>query len=88
MTKPVQTERFFKNPSNDDLLEELEGAMSNIISAMECLRGYEEFSDWFDTLDDLVDEMQPDHERYESIAAAEYEAEIEALTRDYYRSVI
>lgn len=88
MKKPIQTTKFIKNPDNYDLLEELEGAMSNIASAMECLRGYEEFSDWFDTLDDVFSEMEPDHERYESIAAAEYEAEIEALTRDYYRSVI
>lgn len=88
MKKPVQTKKFFKNPSNSDLLEDLEGAMNNIADAMECLRGYEEFSDWFDTLDDVFSEMEPDHERYESIATAEYVAEIAALTRDYYRSVI
>lgn len=88
MKKPTQRDKFFKNPSNDDLLDELESAMSSIASAMECLLGYEEFSGWFDTLGDLMDEMQPDYEQYESIAAAEYEAEMEALTRDYYRSVI
>lgn len=43
MKKPIQTTKFIKNPDNSDLLEELEGAMSNIASAMECLRGYEEF---------------------------------------------
>lgn len=88
MNKPVQTQKFCKNPDNDTLLEELEGAMSSIADAMECLRGYAEFADWFDTLDDVFEEMMPDHERYECIAAAEYEAEIEALTRDYYRSVL
>jgi len=86
--KPDQRERFYKNPSNDELLDAIEEAKSSIVSAMESLRGYEDFADWFNALGDMVDEMQPEHERYESIAAAEYEAEMEALTRDYYRSVI
>lgn len=88
MDKPKQTARFAKDPDNDTLLEELENAMSSIADAMECLRGYEEFSDWFDTLDDMYDEMQPEYEKYDIIAGIEYQKEIEGLTRDYYRSVL
>lgn len=88
MEKPKQTARFEKNPENDTLLDELENAMSSIASAMEYLRGYEQFADWFDTLDDMFDEMEPEREQYENIASFEYRKEIESLTRDYYRSVM
>ena len=71
MDKPRQTERFAENPDNITLLEELEEAMGSIAIAMEHLRGYEEFSDWFDTLDDVFDEMKPMYEECEAIDAAE-----------------
>lgn len=88
MKKPEQAKKLCRNPFNDDLLESIEGAMSSIADAMDYLKGYAVFAEWFDVLGDIYDEMKPDHEQYESVAAAEYEAEIEALTRDYYRSVI
>lgn len=88
MDKPKQTERFFENPDNSDLLEELEEAMGSIAIAMEHLRGYEEFSDWFDTLDDVFDEMKPMYEECEAIAAEEYAEEMEGLRRQYYRDVL
>jgi len=88
MKKPEQTKRLAENPDNEDLLNELESAMESIADAMECLKGYAAFADWFDTLDDIFDEMQPEYEQYESIAADEYAKEIAGLTRDYYRSVI
>lgn len=88
MDKPKQTMQFEKNPDNDTLLEELESAMFSITEAMENLRGYEQFSDWFDMLDAMFDEMEPEREQYEIQAGVEYNKEIEGLTRDYYRMVM
>lgn len=88
MDKPRQTERFAENPDNITLLEELEEAMGSIAIAMEHLRGYEEFSDWFDTLDDVFDEMKPMYEECEAIDAAEYQKEMDGLRRQYYRDVL
>ena len=88
MDKPRQTERFAENPDTITLLEELEEAMGSIAIAMEHLRGYEEFSDWFDTLDDVFDEMKPMYEECEAIDAAEYQKEMDGLRRQYYRDVL
>jgi len=86
--KPEQYKKLYKNPDNTDLLNELEEAMDSIASAMQNLAGYEAFSGWFDTLSDIWDDMKPQYDEYEAIAAAEYEKEIAELTRDYYRSVM
>lgn len=88
MRKPKQFSKFRNNPDNIDLLEELESAMSSIESAMESLAGYEEFKDWFDTLDDMWEEMNSRREEYEAIDVAEYAKEIEGLNRQYLRSVL
>ena len=88
MDKPKQAKSWVKNPDNDTLLDSIESAMSNIVEAMDYLRGYEEFEIWFDTLDDMIGEMEPYHEQYEAIANAEYQQELEGLRRDYYRSVL
>ena len=87
MARVEQSKKWFK-ADNDDLLNGIEEAMGSIESAMESLRGYEEFSDFFDTLDALMDDMEPEHERYDAIATREYAEEIEALNRDYLRSVL
>jgi hypothetical protein len=87
MPKPTQTRMTFDNDAVD-LSAALEDAMNSIASAMEALQGFGDFSDWFDALGDIYDEMQPDCENYENICAAEYAEEIRGLTRDYYRSVL
>lgn len=87
MARVEQSKKWFK-ADNDDLLTGIEEAISSIESAMESLRGYEEFSDFFDALDDLLDDMEPEHERYDVIATQEYAEEIAALNRDYLRSVL
>lgn len=86
MAKPDKCK--FYRPDNDDLLDGINGAMSSIEDAMRCLRGIREFDGWFDALGNIYDEMQPEQEMYENIAAAEYEAERQALTAEYWRSVI
>jgi len=88
VNKPKQYAKLHKSADNSTLLEELEGAMYSIVDAMENLRGYEVFKDWFDTLDDMMDEMQPMLDEYEAIAAAEYREEMYGLNRQYLRSVL
>lgn len=87
MDKPVQTQVTDGN-SADNLLEALENALYSIRDAMDELKGYAELQDFFNTLDDLHDEMQPAYDQYlrgAETAQAELVAE---LTREYYRSVI
>ena len=88
MDKPRQHKKLYKNPDNADLLENSENALLNIAGAMEELAGYEEFADIFDALGDLFDELEEMYERYESIDAMEYREEMDALNRDYLRSVL
>lgn len=88
MKKPEQYKKLYKNPDNIDLLTELEEAMDSIASAMQNLAGYEAFTDWFDTLSDIWDEMKPQYDEYEAIDAAEYRAEMDGLNRQYLRSVM
>lgn len=88
MKKPEQYKNLQKNPDNIDLLTELEEAMDSIASAMQNLAGYEAFTDWFDALSDIWDEMKPQHDEYEAIDAAEYRAEMDGLNRQYLRSVM
>ena len=86
MQKPEQVK--FYTADNDDLLEGIESAMNNIAEAMENLKDIREYDGYFNALGDLYDEMKPDYEMYEEIASREYDAEQEALRREYWRSVI
>ena len=86
MQKPDQAK--FYSATNDDLLNGIESAMSNIAEAMENLKGIREYDGYFNALGDLYDEMKPDFDMYEEIASREYDAEQEALRREYWRSVI
>ena len=88
MDKPKQPKILRQNVSNDEMLQSLEDAMYDIASAMENLRGIDDFAPWFETLDGLYEEMAPDYERCKQINAAEYDDEIMQMTRDYYRSVL
>lgn len=87
MEKPRQSKHWYKADASE-MFEAIESAMASIRDAMEELRGLEMFADHFNALGDVFDDMKPDYEMYEDITSAEYEAEIAALTRDYYRSVI
>lgn len=86
MQKPDQAK--FYSATNDDLLNGIESAMSNIAEAMENLKGIREYDGYFNALGSLYDEMKPDFDTYEEIAAREYDAEQDALRREYWRSVV
>ena len=47
MRKPVQTKVLDADEDADTLLSEIEEAMDSIASAMDNLRGYERFAEWF-----------------------------------------
>jgi hypothetical protein len=86
--KPMQREKMYKCPDNDDLLEATENALDSLADAMIALRGWEEFASWFDAIGELYDEIKPEHDMYEQIAEAEDEAELDAMNREYWASVI
>ena len=85
--KPVQKIVTHNNDAAD-CLEAISDAISSLHDAMDAIRGYGEFEQFFLALDDLVDDMARDRETYEAAEQAEYRAEIEGLTRDYWRAVI
>lgn len=81
--KPKQTKVLSMNADADTLLSEIEEAMDSIADAMDNLRGYTRFAEWFDTLDDLWDDMQPTHEELDAQVQAEWEREESALNREF-----
>lgn len=83
--KPKQTKVLSMNTDADTLLSEIEEAMDSIASAMDNLRGYTRFAEWFDTLDELWDDMQPTQEELDAQVQAEWEREEAALNRDFER---
>ena len=85
MRKPVQTKVLAANEDADTLLSEIEEAMDSIASAMDNLRGYARFAEWFDTLDELWDDMQPTQEELDAQVQAEWEREQVALNREFER---
>lgn len=86
MQKPVQAK--FYGATNDDMLNGIESAMNSIAEAMENLKGIRDFDSYFNALGELYDEMKPDFDMYEELASREYDAEQEAMRREYWRSVI
>jgi len=84
--KPSQTK--FYHADTDDLAEAISSAMSSIADAMDAMKGMREFEGYFNALGNLYDEMKPDCDMYDDIAAKGYEAEQEAMVREYWRSVI
>lgn len=85
MRKPVQTKVLDADEDADTLLSEIEEAMDSIASAMDNLRGYERFAEWFDTLDELWDDMQPTQEELDAQVQAERDREQAALNREFER---
>ena len=83
--KPRQTKVLEMNADADTLLSEIEEAMDSIASAMDNLRGYERFAEWFDTLDELWDDMLPMQEELDAQVQAEWEREQAALNREFER---
>jgi hypothetical protein len=55
---------------------------------MDCLWGYDMFSNWFDVLGDLCDEIKSDYDKYHNIACEEQEREEEQMRLDYERSTM
>lgn len=88
MVKPTQRPVLWMSANNDDKLDATEGALLNISSAMDCLRGYGMFSNWFDALGDLFDEIKSDYDKYYSIACEEQEREERQMNLDYERSTM
>lgn len=85
MRKPVQTKVLAAEEDADTLLSEIEEAMDSIASAMDNLRGYARFAEWFDTLDELWDDMQPTQEELDAQVQAEWKREQAALNREFER---
>ena len=72
----------------EDRYDALEDAMSCVEAVKRAIKGIPEFEGWSDILDDVLGEMKSEFEPLEALAQQEYEEEIAALTRDYYRSVL
>ena len=87
MRKPQQANHWYRADATE-LAEALEYAMDEIASAMESLRGFEEFQDWFGALSDLHDDMFPAYEEYETEASVQYAEQVEELRRDYVRGLL
>ena len=87
MKKPQQAKHWYRADASE-LYEALGYAMDEIASAMESLRGYEEFQDWFGALADLHDDMFPTYEEYETAASVEYAEQIAEMERDYVRGLL
>lgn len=87
MDKPRQTKVTYDN-NPGDRLNVIENTLYHIAEAMDWLRGYGEYEDAFDTLDDLFGELESEYADLEGYAIAEYNADIAMLTHDYYRSVL
>lgn len=87
MNRPYQTKKPFI-ADNDDLLSASEDALGSIAAAMEALQGYWELDHIFEALGDAFDDLKALHGEYDAVATQEYNDEMAALTRDYYRSVI
>lgn len=77
-----------RNHSADDLHDAVSNALYYVKEALSELRGFGEYEEWFNTLDDLQDEMQDEILPLEAQVSADYDAEMAALTRDYYKSVL
>lgn len=71
-----------------ELLEALELAIDDVADAMENLRGFEDFEEWFDTLDDLHGWMNLRREELEVNETAAYNDQINELRKEYLRGVL
>ena len=87
MRKPQQANHWYRADATE-LAEALEYAMDEIASAMESLRGFEEFQDWFGQLADMHDDMFPTYEEYNTAASAEYADQLYEMQKDYVRGLL
>lgn len=87
MSKSKQITLSYDNPASERLIA-VENAMSCINDAMDELRGFGEFEDWFNALDDLYDELEAEQDKLESYATGEYQAEMDELRREYERDLL
>lgn len=79
--KPVQTRVAYDN-DNDSLLTAVSEAMWHVGEAMDELRGFGEYEDWFNTMSDMYDEMEREKDERESYASGEEQAVQAEIWRD------
>lgn len=82
-----QSKRWHK-ASNDDILECLEEAMGDIEDALENMRGYEECCEWFDTLNEMWDEMEEKRRECEIVSAGDRQEMLDELHKEYLRGLL
>ena len=87
MSKPSKIPLSYNN-SAADRLEAVDNALWHIGEAMEALLGLGEYSDTYDTLEELHDALEPEYAQLEIDSAGEYTEYIVELVRDYYRSAL
>lgn len=87
MSKSKQITLSYDNPASERLIA-VENAIMCINDAMDELRGFGEFEDWFNALDDLYDELEAEQDKLESYATGEYQAEMDELRREYERDLL
>lgn len=87
MSRPSQYKNL-RDGDTQELLEEIEEAITSVEDAMEHLRGLTPFADFFNILDDLMDDLEREHEELETQATIQYAELIDELNRDYMRSVL
>ena len=88
MTKPTQSKYPQIHSDNGDLRYALDEAMFHVQEAMEELKGYSELADFFDTLNDLHDDMYKMFEEVETNISVERAEMIREQERDYYRGLL
>lgn len=87
MKKNSQITLSYDNPASERLIA-VENAIMCINDAMDELRGFAEFVEWFSVLDDLYDEMEAEQDNLESYATGEYQAMVDELRREYERDLL
>ena len=87
LSKPKQTKPVSNNDAGT-LYDALSIALEYVSDAMEELRGYAEFAEWFSFLDNLYDEMYTRVEELEVCLQVQRDEMIRDLTREYYRGLL
>lgn len=84
----MKNENLSWNEPAAERFEMLDDAMFSLSNALESIRGIGEFAELYDTLSGVYEDMEAIHDDLDREAAGEYQAYVEDMTRDYYRSVM
>ena len=87
MGRVEQSRKWYK-ASNDDLLECLEETMGDIEDALENMRGFEDCCEWFDTLNEILDEMEEKRRECEIVSAGDHQEMLDELHKEYLRGLL